>query len=239
MLPDALADALVMVIADKDREYERMLEVRDAEHKAVISELRAIIAEQQNKLADLARQHEKRIEDALKNIKDGKEGPAGRDGAPGEKGEAGQKGESGRDGLPGLPGRDGKDGAPGKDALGFDAWSVEYDGERNLTFVCGSGERTNKSTITLAHPIYRGVFGPGNYVRGDCVTQNGSAFIARRNTDKEPEGNPDDWALMVKRGKHGIDGKPGAPGPKGDDGRDMVAFGLDAITTAANSARKK
>src|SRR5262245_48821645 len=49
MLPDAVGNALAIVIAEKDREYSRMLEAREADHRAEIAELRAVYAEQRLK----------------------------------------------------------------------------------------------------------------------------------------------------------------------------------------------
>lgn len=55
---------------------------------------------------------------------------------------------------------------------------------------------------------YRGVFTPGEcYRRGDCVTQDGSLWIARTKTTARPGVDPEAWQLAVKSGRNGRDGR--------------------------------
>jgi hypothetical protein len=240
MLPDAVADAIAFVIAEKDREIAKLFELVRAECKAAIAEIRAGAFEYRLELRT-------QVTDALENIAKANESrPAGADddteptgiGERGEKGEPGPQGPegpqgegiAGRDGLPGIPGRDGKDGAPGRDGAGFDSWDLEFDGERSLTFVCGSGEHSKRRTIVAAWPIYRDIYIAGaDYKRGDSVTFQGSLYIARQDTSDNPE-KCDDWILAVRRGREGRDGKdgkPGAEGKQGMPGRDMTQVGAD------------
>jgi hypothetical protein len=243
LLPDALAQALAMVISEKDAEFSRMLAQRDAEHRAALAELKAAYAAEhlkdRQRIDDLLieiRHYEGIITDALANVSNGKDGAPGRDGAsgakgePGEKGPPGEKGEPGRDGQPGLPGRDGKDGAPGVDGAGFESFAMEFDGVRTLTFVAGNGERRKACSITVPWPIYRGYYQAGEqYAQGDTVTYQGSSHIAIRDTAGTPE-QSEDWVRAVKRGQNGRDGKDGEPGPQGPQGRpglDLTQVGLD------------
>lgn len=252
MLPDAVADAIAFVIAEKELEFGRMIEALNADHKTAVAELRATYAEQRLKDRDEIANYKAAIDGHLQGIKDAFENAAKeqtrsaggdddqqRDDRPAEKGEQGPQGPTGpqgeiglagRDGLPGVPGRDGKDGAAGRDGAGFDSWAVEYDGERAITFVVGSGEHTKKHTINLPVPIYRGQYRETNkYERGDCCTFQGGLWIAVKATAGNPE-RSDDWVLSTKRGaagRDGKDGKDGEPGPQGKAGRDMTQVGPD------------
>jgi len=116
---DAAADAVARAIAGFQREAAREKELRDAEHRAVLAELRA----------------------AISGVRDGKDGRDGADGEAGPPGAPGLPGERGEPGVPAQPiteaeiseavarylvanppapgrdGADGKDGADGRDGL--------------------------------------------------------------------------------------------------------------------------
>lgn len=165
----------------------------------------------------------------------GKDGLNGKDGEPGPPGVAGKDGEPGRDGLPGLNGRDGKDGAPGQDGLGFDDLkSIETETHYGLVASRGDVKREylfTKPTVprpTMAD-FYRGVWTERGYVRGDCVTHQGSLWLAHKDTTAKP-GLSQEWQLIVKRGNHGRDGErgqDGKPGAEGKPGRDLTQVGPD------------
>lgn len=158
----------------------------------------------------------------------------GKDGAPGKdglsiKGDPGEKGESGTDGI-GLAGamidRDGtlivtttkgepvklgpvvgKDGEPGKDGADFSDASLDYDGERSLTIRGKGGEITKRLPI----PIDRGYWREGMACeKADVVTEKGNAWIALRDTKAKPcQANKDDWRMLARGGRDGIDGRNG------------------------------
>lgn len=111
----------------------------------------------------------------------------------------GQDGKSGEDGAPGTPGKDGVDG------IGFKDMSVTFDGERNFVFKFVLDERTEELSLTVPFMIYRGVWKEGSYSRGDCVTRDGSMFVARDDTDKQPGTIDSGWQLATKRGRDGKD----------------------------------
>jgi hypothetical protein len=101
-------------------------------------------------------------------------------------------------GPPGPPGANGLDG------LGFDDYTVTYDGERTVTHRWARGERSGESVITLPTPIYQGVFVAGlHYTRGDLVTLDGSMWHANTATTARPgeATSAADWTLAVKRGR--------------------------------------
>jgi collagen type III alpha len=166
----------------------------------------------------------------------GPQGPVGPPGEPGAPGDDGRDGLSGRDGLNGLQGErgasgiDGKHGIDGKDGAGFDDWCAEYDGERQVTLTCGSGERRKIFSFEIPIPIDRGRYKLGEkYQRGDEVTHGGNIYRAVKATASKP-GDDDDWRVAVNRGRDGRDGKdgaPGAPGPEGKPGRDLTQLGFD------------
>lgn len=101
----------------------------------------------------------------------------------------------------------GHDGNPGKDGADFTNLELEYDGERTLT-IRGTGGEIVK---TLPIPIDRGYWRDGlKAEKGDVYTEDGSAWIALKSTDKKPSiGNSDDWRMMARKGR---DGRPGDPG---------------------------
>src|SRR5262245_31278038 len=176
LLAGGVGDAIARVIAEKEQEFRALV----AEYRRELAELRAAIAEERLK-----------ANATLAILQEGKEGPPGRDG------ERGKGGPPGRDGLPGLPGRDGEKGKDGPPGLGLEALGFEFDGERTVTFKFG--DKVN--VITLATPLYRGVYRAGEpYKRGDCVTHGGSLFHANRDTAEQPERSRD-WTLAVKRGE--------------------------------------
>lgn len=140
-------------------------------------------------------------------------GPAGRDGRDGRPGEKGDPGPQGPQGLRGEPGFSLKD---------FD---VEFDGERSLTFVLGSGEERIERSITAPWLIDRGVFKPDTgYKRGDSVTFGGSLWIAQRDISEtattKPGDGSGDWRLAAKQGRQGAQGPQGPAGKDGRDGKD-------------------
>jgi hypothetical protein len=140
------------------------------------------------------------IDEAVRKAVGALEIRAGLDGAPGR---------DGRDGVAGQPGRDGEDGQPGvdgKDGLGFDELAAEFDGERTLTLRFQRGAQVRQFAMRLPIVLDRGVWHPGDYLKGDGVTHQGSFFIAQRDTPDKPE-TSDAWRLAVKRGRDGKDGK--------------------------------
>src|SRR5262245_55310385 len=125
MLPDALANALARVIAEREIDFKRQLGVVESESRAIIAELRAVVADQRAALVQLAEEvrkslrdqldtNERKVSDAILNVKNGEVGPAGPKGDKGEKGEPGEKGEAGEKGEPGPVGPSGDSGVPGE-----------------------------------------------------------------------------------------------------------------------------
>lgn len=293
---DAFSKAMGRVIAEKEREWNSIIQVRDSEHRAVVAELRSKIMELENEVRGFVNEQRGKVDAAISAIKNGEPGPKGEpgekgeqgsqgekgpQGEPGEQGPEGQKGErgepgaqgdpgkpgekgergepglkgepgeigqpgpqgqAGRDGLPGVPGsqgergidgKDGRDGKDGIDGLGFDNWLVEYDNQRTFTFKCGSGDRLKQFAFDVPFLLDRGVWRAGVYSQGDCVSYNGSIFIAQKETSAIPKINPADWRLAVKHGRDGKDGKDGAPGPQGPQGRQ----GQDATQLGPNGGK--
>lgn len=107
----------------------------------------------------------------------------------------------GKDGENGLPGKDGCDG------VGFDDLSVDYDGERTVTFRLAKGENVKEFPLLLPVVIDRGVFSEGKtYSLGDGVTWGGSFWIAQEETGEKPD-TAKGWRLAVKKGRDGKDAK--------------------------------
>jgi hypothetical protein len=119
----------------------------------------------------------------------------------------------------------------GKDGFSLDNFDVQFDGKRTITLCFVDKENIPlERKIVLPVPLYCGVWREGTFNRGDCVTHEGSLWIALGETLLRP-GTPDsDWQLAVKRGRDGREGKqgpPGSPGKDGRDGRDLTQLGPD------------
>lgn len=142
---DAASDAVARVIASVQRDAARAEELRAAEHRAFMAEVREVVG-------TLTR----RVEERLATVRDGIDG---KDGAPGERGEPGLQGERGadgvngrdgadgihgKDGAEGAPGRDGKDGVDGRDGIGIAEALIDSGGELVLTMTDGSVKRLGR-----------------------------------------------------------------------------------------------
>jgi hypothetical protein len=152
----------------------------------------------------------------------GKDGPPGADAAPGSDGAAGQ------DGAPGLAGKDGADGIDGRDGLdgaGIAEAFIGRDGELVLTYTdgrikslgAGFARDLNADAIrgmvsAAAADLWKGMWKPGEYRRGDWATYGGSLFVAVADvTGKDRPTSSDNWALAVNRGRDGKDAEPPRP----------------------------
>lgn len=83
--------------------------------------------------------------------------------------------------------------------------AIEHDGERGFTIKTGGGKA---SQFKLPALIDRGVWrGDGSYERGDCVTADGSLWIAREDNPNHEPGKGPQWRLAVTKGKNGRDAK--------------------------------
>ena len=138
----------------------------------------------------------------------GRDGKDGERGIPGPRGLAGQDGREGHDGAEGQVGREGPAGPAGKDGadgFGFDDMLAEFDGERKLSLIFTKGARTKSFDFVLPIVLDRGVWSVDvKYQKADAVSQSGSLWIAKRDTQQKP-GESDDWRLAVKRGRDGKD----------------------------------
>lgn len=209
---------------------------KDADPQEIV---RALIAT--DELAPILELHvAKAVDEYLRENppKDGADGAPGRDGKDGEKGMPGEKGEPGADGKDGvgLAGamidRDGallvtltngevkslgpvvgKDGAPGKDGADFSDVEFDWDGERTF-IIRGHGKEIRKKVPIV---IDRGYWRDGMAAeKGDVMTQDGSAWVALRDTKAKPcRENAEDWRLLARKGRDGRDGRDGKapPGP--------------------------
>jgi hypothetical protein len=100
----------------------------------------------------------------------------------------------------------GRDGEPG---LGFDDMTIEFDGNRCLTFRFTRGEKTKEFKFALPSPLYKEVYRPEEtYFLGDMVSFGGSIWscMVPATTTKPGQGNPH-WKLACKHGRDGRDGK--------------------------------
>ena len=109
-------------------------------------------------------------------------------------------------GPPGPPGPPGDRGADGADGLGFDDLSVEFDGDRTVSFVLSRGEVRKSFPVALPFMRYQGAFTDGvAYVVGDVVTAGGNAWHCQKPTTLKPGNDVSAWRLMVRKGRDGRD----------------------------------
>lgn len=102
----------------------------------------------------------------------------------------------------------------GKDGMGFDDLSVEYDGERTFKFVLARGDERKSYEFAVPVLLYQGLFTDGkSYTKGDSVTWGGSVWIAQTPEATEKPGTGKEWRLAVKQGKPGKDGVTITPRP--------------------------
>jgi hypothetical protein len=111
LFTDGWADALGQVLATERREWQRERELASAEHRRIVAELQAEVAQIKLHLFETLQQK-------LAALQNGPPGPPGEAGARGEPGEAitGPPGEQGIPGPPGAPGEVGPPGERGADA---------------------------------------------------------------------------------------------------------------------------
>lgn len=108
VLPDVLAEALALVVAEERRNFQIIEEKRAAEDRAARLQLEADHRKALDGLRELIKGELQAAIAALKPVP----GPPGERGEPGERGPEGEKGpqgERGMDGLPGAPGEPGAD----------------------------------------------------------------------------------------------------------------------------------
>jgi hypothetical protein len=165
------------------------------------------------------------IEDVVKSL------PPIKDAERGEKGEKGDSGPSGvglagamidRDGglvitlsngevktLGQVVGKDGKDGV---DGIGLDSFEMEYLPEEHEISVKASCQGRTKE---LRYPA--GGIRPAGYWRegtkaksGEAWVQDGSLWIAIKDTGTKPATNDEGWIIAARKGRDGERGQKGA-----------------------------
>lgn len=107
-----------------------------------------------------------------------------------------------------MPGPPGKDGANGKDGIGFDDLSVEFDGDRTLALKFERGDVTKTFPIALPFLRYKGIYQQGQeYVQGDTVTYANQLWYCHEPTITPPNDGSKVWQLCVRKGRDGRDGR--------------------------------
>jgi hypothetical protein len=227
---DAAADAVARAIAGVQREAARERELRDAEHRAVMADLRACLAS----VADA----ERRLTERLATVKDGAPGEPGRDGADGKDGRDGADGPAGRDGADGTPGPAGErgpEGAPGKlpivrawtDGVHYEGAVVTHDGALWQAYRDTGRAPPHDDWQCLVPAPRDGADGRSMTVRGtwsdaetyralDVVALNGASFAARHDDPGVCPGAG--WQMVARQGASGKPGDRGLPGPAGPPG---------------------
>jgi hypothetical protein len=92
---------------------------------------------------------------------------------------------------------------PPRDGFGFDDLSVEYDGERCITFKFMKGGDVKEFPIHIDVLLDRGVYRDDSvYQKSDVVTWGGSLWIAQVDSPGHPR-DGSSWRLSVKAGRDG------------------------------------
>lgn len=115
------------------------------------------------------------------------------------------------------------DGKDGKDGLGFDDLTVEFDGQRSLSLKFIRGDQVKTFDFTIPALIDKGYYrSEETYVKGDGVTFGGSYWAAKMDApaSKPGEGTADEWTLIARKGRDGKHGEKGMDGKNGLPGRD-------------------
>lgn len=218
-------DAVRRVIADLRQKADAAEQLRQAEH-------RAFMAEQREKLGELARA----VADRLATVRDGRDGVDGRDGEPGAQGERGPAGETGPQGERGLAGERGVDGATGEPGPQGERGAQGESGDQGPAGARGeAGERGADGTPGEPGPQgERGSDGVGlasamiDRDGGLVVTTTAGAVlklgivVGRDGSD----GAPGRDGQAGERGDAGPQGEPGQPGVDGRDAYHGEARGL-------------
>lgn len=161
---------------------------------------------------------------------DGKDGEPGADGKDGEPGEKGEKGDPGADGV-GIAGamidRDGVlivttskgeairlgvvNGRDGIDGKSFDSFDMEYLPETHeIAIKATVGDRTKELRYPAGGISAGGYWSDGVKAKaGQAWTNDGSLWIAKRDTSSEPKHGSDDWFMAARQGRQGEPGRPG------------------------------
>lgn len=161
---------------------------------------------------------------------DGKDGKPGVDGKDGEPGEKGEKGDPGADGV-GIAGamidRDGVlivttskgeairlgvvNGRDGIDGKSFDSFDMEYLPETHeIAIKATVGDRTKELRYPAGGISAGGYWSDGVKAKaGQAWTNDGSLWIAKRDTSSEPKHGSDDWFMAARQGRQGEPGRPG------------------------------
>lgn len=87
-----------------------------------------------------------------------------------------------------------------------EAEEISEDGRTFKRVTIYTNGQSFERQFQTAAMIYQGVWKPGEYVRGDTVTRDGSVWHCEAPTTDEPGKSPA-WRLAVKRGNHGRDAK--------------------------------
>lgn len=103
----------------------------------------------------------------------------------------------------------------GRDGLGFDDFSVSYDGQRGFVFMFIRDGRTKEFPFTVPLVLDRGYWNEGmQCAQGDAVTHEGTLWIAIRDTKARPGFQAkEDWRIGARGGRDGKDGKNGRDAP--------------------------
>lgn len=163
-------------------------------------------------------------------VQHGKDGKPGADGKDGERGEKGEKGDPGADGV-GIAGalidRDGVlifttskgeavrlgavNGRDGIDGKSFDSFDMEYLPETHeIAIKATVGERTKELRYPAGGISAGGYWSDGVKAKaGQAWTNDGSLWIAKRDTSSEPKHGSDDWFMAARQGRQGEAGRPG------------------------------
>src|SRR5215203_1757749 len=107
---EALTRALGAVVAELRQDWQKELELVQAQCRVIESDSKLRYSEMESRYLAFETDAARRIEEKLATVKDGLPGKDGDPGPPGKDGEPGKDGNPGKDGDPGPPGNPGPPG---------------------------------------------------------------------------------------------------------------------------------
>lgn len=110
-----------------------------------------------------------------------------------------------------VVGENGKDGKDGRDGFGFDDVVARANGDNEIALVFERDGITKEFNIHFPVMVYRGYWREGMKCKaGEVVTNEGTGWVALRDTDKKPGLSVrDDWSILARKGRDGKDGRNG------------------------------
>ena len=203
---EALHDALGQVVAQHRKQWDKERELIEAQARATVAELKAIVFDLQAKV-------DRALGEKLATIKDGNPGATGEQGPQGPPGAQGERGEPGPVGPEGPAGMDGQAGMQGDSGLQGKQGERGPQGDRGEPGLSIKGERGDRGQAGLPGAAGR----PGERGEKGDRGEQGLPGLSIKG-ERGEKGDKGDRGAVGEIGK-GLRGEPGLPGARGEPGQ--------------------